>query len=118
MSGADINPPKLGLEHYLHDVGDRKFDVIVSCEVVEHFPDPWTMFRKIRSHLKSPGVFVFQTGQWDPESLGRDWWYLGPCNGHISLYSRESLDYMWRKIGSVDRRLWNGYPGLQAWLFR
>jgi SAM-dependent methyltransferase len=115
--GTDIVPPKVGKEWFLPDLGDQKFDVVTACEVIEHFPHPREVFDKIRKHLKSPGVFAFQTAQWDPENLGRDWWYLGPHNGHISLYSRESLDHVSREMGGVDRRMWADYPGCQAWLF-
>ncbi|WP_083269464.1 class I SAM-dependent methyltransferase [Bosea vaviloviae] len=116
--GTDIIPPKVGKEWFLPDLGDKKFDVITACEVVEHLPDPRKIFDFIRAHLKSPGVFAFQTAQWDPASLDRDWWYLGPHNGHISLYSREGLTHVFNDMGGVDRRLWNNYAGLQAWLFK
>jgi SAM-dependent methyltransferase len=115
--GTDIIPPKVGKDWFLPDLGDRKFDVIVACEVIEHLPNPREIFNLIRSHLKAPGVFAFQTAQWDPSSLGRDWWYLGPHNGHISLYSREAFDHVARDMGVTQRRLWNDYPGVQAWLF-
>ena len=114
--GTDIIKPKVGTEYYLRDLGDRKFDVITCCEVVEHFPDPRTTFDYIRQHLKSPGIFAFQTAQWSP-ALGREWWYLGPHNGHISLYSRGALDFTFRDMGGKARRIYRDYPGVQAWLF-
>jgi FkbM family methyltransferase len=115
--GTDIIPPKVGNEYFLPDLGDRKFDIITSCEVIEHLSHPREIFERIKSHLKPRGVFAFQTAQWDPEALGRDWWYLGPHNGHISLYSRDSLTHVFNDMGGKQRRLWNDYPGVQAWLF-
>jgi hypothetical protein len=115
--GTDIIQPKLGSEYFLHETKGRCFDIIVACEVVEHLPFPQKTFHEIRSLLKSPGAFAFQTAQWDPDAVGSDWWYLGPANGHISLYSREALDVMFRDLGGKERRLWRNYPGVQAWLF-
>lgn len=115
--GTDINPPKLGKEWFLPNLGEKQFDVIVSCEVIEHLPDPKATFALIRSHLKSPGIFAFQTAYWDGDSLDRTWWYLGPDNGHISLYSPKTFDFLANELGASDRRLWKDYPGLQAWRF-
>ena len=115
--GTDIIPPKVGKEWFLPDLGEKKFDIIVSCEVVEHLPDPASIFKTIRSHLKPRGVFAFQTAYWDGDCLDRTWWYLGPNNGHISLYSPQSLTHLYTSMQGSARRLWNDYPGLQAWLF-
>jgi len=116
--GTDIIPPKVGQEWFLKDLKGQKFDIIVSCEVIEHLPNPRPIFDYIHDHLKSPGVFAFQTAQWDPDSLDREWWYLGPDNGHISLYSADGLTHVFNDMGGVRRRMWNDYAGVQAWLFR
>ena len=114
--GTDIIMPKFGNEYYLEALGERKFDVITCCEVVEHFPQPMETFHLMRRHLKSPGVLAFQTCVWDP-AFGRDFWYLGPHNGHISIYSRKSFEFLFAKMGGKSRRLFKGYTGVQAWLF-
>ena len=52
---------------------DRKFDIIVACEVMEHIPTPVETFTAIRGMLKPGGAFAFQTAEYDRIS-GRDWW--------------------------------------------
>ena len=51
-----------------------------------------------------------------PDACGRDW-FIGPANGHVSLYSAPSFEIIADILGVKDRRLWNNYPGLQAWRF-
>ena len=37
--GTDIIEPKKAPEFFLKDLGSRRFDAIVACEVIEHLPD-------------------------------------------------------------------------------
>ncbi|HKD24764.1 MAG TPA: class I SAM-dependent methyltransferase [Xanthobacteraceae bacterium] len=115
--GTDIIEPKKAREFFLKDLGSRRFDAIVACEVIEHLPDLMGTLKILRAHLKSPGVIGFQTAYWDP-SLNRTWWYLGPANGHVTHCSAAGFDHIFKTLGGKERRLWGGYPGLQAWLFQ
>ncbi len=113
--GTDIVTPKFGVDYFLPEV-DRKFDIVVACEVMEHIPTPVQSFRAIRSMLKPGGALAFQTAEYDHVSK-RDWWYVGPDNGHISLYSRGALDRLFKDLGGRSRLMWRNYPGVQAWQF-
>lgn len=115
--GTDIIRPKFSQEYFLSDIPRTKFDVVVACEVIEHLPDPLASFRAMRDSLIPSGAIAFQTACWDGKLLDRNWWYLGPGNGHISLYAPTTFDYLATKIGARKRQLWNDYPGIQAWLF-
>lgn len=115
--GTDIISPKFAPEWFLKTPDTRKFDIVVACEVIEHLPDPMMQFRRIRDMLIPGGVFAFQTAYYDSAVCGRDWWYLGPDNGHISLYSQKAFDYAFRQLGGKNRVMWGNYPGLQAWQF-
>ncbi len=48
-----------------------------------------------------PGLILFSTllQPADIDRLGLNWWYAGPRNGHVSLYSRASLAKLVRRFG-------------------
>jgi SAM-dependent methyltransferase len=117
--GTDIIEPRFGREWFVRsgDIAAAQFDVIVACEVIEHLTDPVGLFDQIKRWLKRGGVFAFQTAYYDPGACGRDWWYIGPANGHVSLYSARSFDVLAKRLGARRRASWNNYPGLQAWQF-
>jgi 2-polyprenyl-6-hydroxyphenyl methylase/3-demethylubiquinone-9 3-methyltransferase len=69
------------------------FDVITCYEVLEHVTDPAAAFEEFRTLLAPGGVVLLSTHlvPGDISHLRSDWWYLGPRNGHISLFSAASL---------------------------
>jgi 2-polyprenyl-6-hydroxyphenyl methylase/3-demethylubiquinone-9 3-methyltransferase len=70
-----------------------RFDCIVSFEVVEHTTDPARVFADMNDMLTDSGLILFSTliQPTDIDREGLNWWYAGPRNGHVSLYSRASL---------------------------
>ena len=69
-------------------------------ETLEHMPDPVAGIGDIVAHLE-PGLVLFSTmlqpADFDP--LGMDWWYVGPRNKHISMFSRGALAKAWGRHG-------------------
>jgi hypothetical protein len=110
--GADIYPLKL--DHYMQLKDAFEHDIVVACEVVEHFTNPKASFKHACSLARE--AFAFQTAYYDGES-GRDWWYLGPANGHTSLYSKRSLEILAEQNNAKKVNIKDGYYGVQAWHF-
>jgi SAM-dependent methyltransferase len=78
-----------------------KFDLITCFETLEHMPDPAAGIGAIVAHLADPGLVLFSTLLQPPDidAVGLNWWYVGPRNGHISLFSRDALVKAWRGHG-------------------
>jgi SAM-dependent methyltransferase len=79
----------------------HRYDCIVSFEVFEHSADPVRTFTDLNDLLADPGVVLFSTlvQPDDIDKIGLNWWYAGPRNGHVSLYSRESLFRLAQRFG-------------------
>lgn len=88
-----------------------KFDLVTCFETLEHMPDPLAGIGAIVANLADPGLVLFSTLLQPPnfDKLAMNWWYVGPRNGHISMFSRAALIKAWRsygcKTGSFDNNL-------------
>ena len=76
----------------VRDLG--QFDLVTAFEVFEHVPDIDALFADLHALVNPDGMILFSTLLSDGEikrgqPLG--WWYAAPRNGHISLFSSESL---------------------------
>jgi len=78
---------------------EAKFDLITCFETLEHVPDPVASIGAIVTNLEEPGLVLFSTllQPQDFETVGMNWWYVGPRNGHISMFSRDALVKAWRQ---------------------
>jgi SAM-dependent methyltransferase len=79
-----------------------KFELITAFEVFEHVPDVRKLMAALSSLLQLDGIVLFSTlisdGNLAPQ--GRiQWWYASPRNGHISLFSRNSLALLCNQSG-------------------
>jgi SAM-dependent methyltransferase len=82
----DIRPSQLG-----------QFDLITAYEVFEHVPDVKQLVKELSLLLASDGIVIFSTLLSDGDLRAGQrltWWYAAPRNGHISLFSRRSLDLL------------------------
>ena len=78
-----------------------RFDCILSFEVLEHSHDPARTFADMDDFLEDSGLIICSTllQPADIDSIGLNWWYAGPRNGHVSLYSRDSLERLVEPFG-------------------
>jgi len=71
-----------------------KFDLITAFEVFEHVSSVETLMRDLKALAADEAIILFSTVISDPYiAVNRrlDWWYASPRNGHISLYTADSL---------------------------
>jgi SAM-dependent methyltransferase len=78
-----------------------KYDLVTSFETFEHLPDPLAGIESIHEFLADPGLIFFTTllQPTDFDQRRLNWWYVGPRNGHISLFSRQALKIAWERYG-------------------
>ena len=78
---------------------DSKFDLITSFETFEHLPDPHSALDTVVKLLAPNGAVLFSTLVQPPafEDIGMSWWYIGPRNGHVSLFSDRALAVAWQR---------------------
>ena len=79
----DINIEQLG-----------KFNLITAFEVFEHVPDVRALMFNLRTLFAPNGIILFSTLLSDGNIAANQrlsWWYASPRNGHISLFSENSL---------------------------
>lgn len=77
------------------------FDLITCFEVMEHLPSPKETVATMVAMLNERGAILFSTLVQPAsfEKTGLSWWYAGPRNGHISLYSSKSLAHLFALHG-------------------
>jgi SAM-dependent methyltransferase len=95
----------LGFSMYCGNINDtridKKYDIILAYEVVEHLRNPKASFTNIFNHLADGGVFIFSTG--NAKSVrarlaGRKWSYFLPPQ-HLYYYADETITRYLEKAG-------------------
>lgn len=90
---------------------ERAVDLLTAFEVFEHSPAPMKMMADVTSLLKPGGMILFTTFESDGQIAvpGRlTWWYAGPRNGHVSLWSMRSLEILAGRFGMRHVRIAQG----------
>ncbi|WP_088288787.1 bifunctional 2-polyprenyl-6-hydroxyphenol methylase/3-demethylubiquinol 3-O-methyltransferase UbiG [Kineosporia sp. A_224] len=90
----------LGLDEDFLNVRDgttERFDLVVACEVVEHFTDPTTEFRRLFDLLTPQGLLVCSTNIYDGGNLERQEYLYR--RGHVSYYAPRTIARIARASG-------------------
>lgn len=88
------------------------YNLIVAFEVVEHLSNPYKTFKDLISFMNHHrGIFMFSTVV-QPNNIDKakaGWWYIAPRNGHISIYTFQSIhiitDRLKMKFAPVNQNL-------------
>jgi hypothetical protein len=79
----------------------ERFDVVVACEVIEHFQDVASDFRNLISKVSDHGIGVLSTNISDGSDLSSlQYPFIG---GHTAYYSGRSLLAISRRVSPVLR---------------
>ncbi|MBK9130177.1 MAG: class I SAM-dependent methyltransferase [Gammaproteobacteria bacterium] len=79
-----------------------RFDLITAYEIFEHVADVNRLMADISSLLAEDGVLILSTLLSDGFIAPHQritWWYASPRNGHISLFSKQSLAILAGRYG-------------------
>ncbi len=82
----------------LTTVAPGDYSMVSAFEVIEHFSDPTASFNQLNKLCnKERCLLLISTTLIDkklaPGQLS-SWWYAAPRNGHISLYSKQSMEWL------------------------
>lgn len=79
-----------------------RFGLITAFEVFEHVSSVDRLMADLEALADEAAVVLFSTLLSD-DNIGRvgrlNWWYASPRNGHISLYTADSLQRLARRMG-------------------
>lgn len=80
---------------------EGRFDLVTCFETLEHMPDPKAGAADLASFLADDGLLMIGT-LLQPADIVRQrvgWWYIGPRNGHVTLFSRDAHRRLWADLG-------------------
>jgi len=83
---------------------EEKYDVVIACEVVEHFHSPASEFGRLFSFVRPNGLLICSTNLADGTPLAQlSYPFL---KGHVSYFSGRALGELAKRAGlSMDLRL-------------
>lgn len=77
---------------------EERYDYIVCCEVVEHFHDPVSEFKLLKSLLKTRGTIYIMTSIYKEDIDFTSWNYKDDIT-HVFFYHRDGLKWIKDNLG-------------------
>jgi len=96
IEGCTVHIGTLGDHPFEHET----FGAISMIEVIEHMPDPVSIFNECYKLLEKNGLLVIQTANMDgiqARLLGNKYSYFLP--GHLSYFSKKNIEIILKKTG-------------------
>lgn len=84
------------LFHPDQDLLNKKYDVVTSTEVVEHFKTPQSDWDIMANLVKPGGYLAVMTQVLNPETNYASWWYKNDPT-HVVFYKAETFDFLAKK---------------------
>lgn len=75
----------------------NQYDFIVSCEVIEHFYNPYQEFETLKKLLKPNGKLICMTLLYKDEIDFENWYYKNDPT-HVFFYSEKTVDFIRNKF--------------------
>lgn len=89
--------------HFINLDSDRKFDIVIASEVVEHFTDIYKNFENLLSKTNDDGIIILGTNIHDGCKIAKIEYPYSP--GHTSYYTGDALLHIARHFGlKIDFR--------------
>ncbi len=86
---------------------EKKYDYISSCEVVEHFYNPYKEFVLLKNMLQEKGKIYIMTDLYDDRDFSS--WYYKNDPTHVFFYTKETFLWIVKEFGfegvRVEKRL-------------
>lgn len=77
---------------------ERTYDFVVSCEVVEHFFEPYTEFARLKALVCNGGLIAIMTLLYDSRNDFQDWYYRRDPT-HVVFYSQKTFYWIASHFG-------------------
>lgn len=94
--------------HNYPELIEQKYDYIGSCEVIEHFHNPYKEFKLLKSLLNPHANIYLMTEVYD-ENIDFASWYYKNDPTHVFFYSKDTFEWIKNEFGfksvSVNNRL-------------